>query len=316
MTKQELENKISKTVEELELREMVIIKFLKLILGKEKLTSKDLTRKMGLPQTHLYRLIHQFTEILEAKSKFIAVKTNLEKEVSGNLAEIDKEEKVDFQAIKNKLEAYQKARPEPDRNLDQFSATNETVIKRIKQLIKNGDLKNKEIAFLGDDDLNSVAAALTGKPKKITVFEIDERLINLIRQIAEENKLEIEIIKQDLSQPIDKKYEDQYDLVFTDPPYTEDGINLFLNQAIKIIKKNFLGRIYLCYGNSDRAREREVEIQKLILNHNLLIKAKKYHFSQYYGAESIGSASSLYVLDWTPSVKIVKSNFKKVYTNE
>lgn len=161
-----------------------------------------------------------------------------------------------------------------------------------------------------------MATALVGKAKKITVFEIDDRLNKLITQISKENNLNIEVIRQDLRQPILQEYFNKYDIIFTDPPYTIEGVNIFLNQAINLMKKNFLGRIYLCYGNSDRAREREVEIQKLILDHNLIIKAKLNHFNQYYGAESIGSQSSLYVLDWTPSTKIIKSNSKKLYTND
>jgi len=54
----------------------------------------------------------------------------------------------------------------------------------------------------------------------------------------------------------------------------------------------------------------------LILGHNLLIKTKLSQFNKYSGAESIGSQSSLYVLDWTPSTKIVESNLKKIYTND
>jgi hypothetical protein len=148
------------------------------------------------------------------------------------------------------------------------------------------------------------------------VFEIDDRLGKFITNISRENGLEIEVIKKDLFQPLDKKLLNKYDIVFTDPPYTNEGINIFLNQAVRLIKKNFLGRIYLCYGNSDRAREREIEIQKLILDHNLIIKTKLYQFNKYYGAESIGSQSSLYVLDWTPSTKTIKIVSGKIYTNE
>lgn len=317
MNQNELSLKIEAVALKLELRQKVIINFLCLISSKTNCTSKYLIRKLGLPQVHLYRLIKEFTDILVPNVRYIVVKKELIEEIANFSKMMIFENKVNnHKDIKKIIQKYQRIRPEPDRNFDQFNATIPTTIKRVVKLAKNGDLRDKEIAFLGDDDLVSIGVALTGQCKKITVFEIDDRLNKLIVQISKENDLQIEVVKQDLTKPIDKSYFDKYDLVFTDPPYTKEGINIFLNQAIRLIKKNFLGRIYLCYGNSDRAREREVEIQKLILEHNLIIKIKLNQYNEYQGAESIGSRSSLYILDWTPSVKVVKSDLKKIYTND
>ncbi len=316
MSREQLSEKIEITSQKLELRRIVVVNFLYLISHSSNLSSQDLTRKLGLPQVHLYRLIHEFSDILEPKSVNIKTKKNLTKKIANYAKRMLLEIKINQNAIKEIINKYQKNRPKPDRNLDQFNATIATTVKRVAKLARNGDLAGKEIAFLGDDDLVSIGAALTHQCKKITVFEIDDRLSNLITQISQENNLNIEVVKQDLRQLIDKSYFGKYDLVFTDPPYTKEGINLFLNQAIKLIKKNFLGRIYLCYGNSDRAREREIEIQKLILDHNLIIKTKLNQFNKYYGAESIGSQSSLYILDWTPSTKTVNLKQEKIYTND
>jgi len=310
-------NKMEIISKKLELRRGVIGKFLDLISQPSKYSSKDLIRKLGLPKTHLYRLIHEFTDILEKDQKYIFAKKNMVNEIRELSNIINQSEKnYNLNEIRRVLKKYQKLRPKPNRDLDQFNATIETTVKRVKKLLKNGDLKGKKVAFLGDDDLVSVATALTYKCNKITVFEIDKRLNEFIAKISKENDLGIEIVEQDLLQPIDKKFLDEYEVIFTDPPYTVEGVNIFLNQAIRILKKDFLGRIYLCYGNSDRAREREVEIQKLILSHNLLIKTKLSKFNKYVGAESIGSQSSLYILDWTPQTKTVNTNLKKVYTNE
>jgi hypothetical protein len=161
-----------------------------------------------------------------------------------------------------------------------------------------------------------VTTALTGQASEIFVFEIDQRLIDLIETIARENKLGIRVIKQDFRQTMSNEFYGRFDTIFTDPPYTPVGINMFLNKAVNLLNPSLLSRIYLCYGNSDRAREREVEIQKILVDHNLLIKAKIYQFNKYYEAESIGSNSSLYVLDWTPKARTFIIDNKKVYTNE
>jgi len=317
MTENEMQQKIEVVAQKLELRQIEVVKFLKLATSRSGYTSKELIRKMGFPQTHLYKLIHEFTDILEPKTRQIVVKKELFDELNNYIKKIIySTDTINRKLIKKIIQKYQNIRPAPNRDLDQFTATTSTTVKRVAKLAKYGDLKNKEIAFLGDDDLVSVGVALAQQCKKITVFEIDDRITKLIAKISEENNLNIEIINHDLRQSLSPKYFHNYDLVFTDPPYTKEGINIFLNQAVSLIKKNFLGRIYLCYGNSDRAREREVEIQKLILDHHLLIKNKFNQFNQYFGAESIGSRSSLYVLDWTPGTKIIKSDLKKIYTND
>ena len=317
MLQKEILFKIKETSEKLEIRETTILSFLDLISSKKNYTSKDLIRKTALPQTHLYRLIQEFTDILEPNIKYIKVRTDFSKKLSGFIEKAKQDTLINnLSEIKKTFKSYQKNKPQPNRDLDQFYATVNTTFKRVFKMAKNSDLKNKKIAFLGDDDLTSVATALSHQAQEITVFEIDDRLNNFIKQISDKNNLNIEIVKQDLRQPIDKRHFNKYDIIFTDPPYTKDGIELFLNQAIKLMKNSFLSRIYLCYGNSDRAREREVEIQKLLLNHNLIIKSKINQFNKYYGAESIGSNSSLYLLDWTPSTKTINSDFKKIYTNE
>ncbi len=88
MTKNELKLKISQTAQKLEIRENLVLRFLILISSKIKRTSKEIIREIGLPQVHSYRLIHEFTDILETKSKFIEVKTAIFKEFNNFLSEI------------------------------------------------------------------------------------------------------------------------------------------------------------------------------------------------------------------------------------
>jgi len=308
MSDLDLNSQIKIVSRKLEIRENLVAKFLRAIGGSSPMKSADLVRLTGIPQTNLFRLIKEFSEYLKQPSDYI--------ELKDDLSPIPFPQKTTKSTILNILNKYQKNRPKPNRDLDQFIATRFTTAKRAVKLSQNWDINGKSLAFLGDDDLTSVAVALIGKPQKITVFEIDERLINLINQISLENNLSIEVIKQDLVQNIDQSYLNQFDIVFTDPPYTPSGISLFLNQAISLVKKNLLSRIYLCYGNSDRAREREVEIQKIILDHGLMISSKVHNFNRYFGAESIGSSSSLYLLDWTPLTHGVKTDNNKIYTHE
>ncbi len=217
------------------------------------------------------------------------------------------------------LSYYKNMRPIPKRNLDQFTATIETTAKRTVLIDFLGDIKAKKILFLGDDDFTSLTTANIKSTKDIVVLDIDERILNNIKTISDKLKLEIKTIKHDLRKPIPKCLKGKFDVVFTDPPYTPEGVKLFLSRAIDAIdKNNETSRIYFCYGNSDRAKERFLPIQNIIINLGLMIRWVFDKFNRYEGAESIGSTSSLYVAEITPKTKsLILGNYEKqIYTND
>ena len=63
-----------------------------------------------------------------------------------------------------------------------------------------------------------------------------------------------------------------------------------------IDKKSTEGAIFLYYGNSFKSPEKWIKIQEIITSFGLVIEDKINKFSKYFGAESIGSTSSVYVL--------------------
>lgn len=297
------------------IRQLDLYKFLFQLSKKTKITTRQLIRLTGFPQTFLYSLLKKYSHILAPPSRFLSVKAELREQVlSDSLEKINQIKNSNFS--KSNLYSALSLRPNPDRSLDQFYATFTTTYRRAKLMAKMGDIYERRLAFLGDDDLSSIACALTHQAKSITVFEIDDRLIKLIGSISDKLKLNITVIKQDLLKPLDKKYKASFDTVFTDPPYTPNGISLFINSAIFLLTPKYTSRLYLCYGNSDRAREREVSIQKIISDFGLLVHKKYFQFNHYTGAQSIGSQSSLYLLDWTPKTKNISQNFDKIYTYE
>ena len=60
------------------------------------------------------------------------------------------------------------ARPEAVQQFDQGYVTEESTLYRIAYLWARGDLAGKELLVLGDDDLVSLAAALTRAPKPVS----------------------------------------------------------------------------------------------------------------------------------------------------
>lgn len=300
-----------------EIRQLDQAKFLFYLSYKDRISTRHLLRLTGFPQTFLYQLLKKHSNLLAPPSRYLSIKPELRQQILfDSLEKIKLIKNPDFNNIKLNLSTALSLRPSPDRTLDQFYATPATTLRRAKKLAQMGDIYQRHLAFLGDDDLTSIACALTHQAKSITVFEIDDRLINLIRDISKKLNLDITVVKQDLTKPLDKKYSHSFDTVFTDPPYTSDGITLFLNRAVDLLIPQFSSRLYLCYGNSDRARERKLLIQKIISDFGFLIHSKLFHFNFYQGAQSIGSRSSLYLLDWTPQLKSKALSFSKIYTHE
>ncbi len=109
---------------------------------------------------------------------------------------------------------YRENRPKPDRNFDQFFATEETVLRRAVLLGNISAISQKSLLFLGDDDLTSVAFSLLYKAKKVTVVDIDSRLLQFLRMVAQKEGLSIETFEHDLRNPLPKSEFKRYDVVF------------------------------------------------------------------------------------------------------
>jgi len=230
---------------------------------------------------------------------------------------------IQFEATKEQHEKifgffskYRGDRPKPDRNLDQFCATEETVLRRAVLLGNIPDVSQKQLLFLGDNDLTSVAFSLLFKAKRITVVDIDKRILRFIEMVSQKEGLPIETFEHDLRNPLPKLEFKRYDIAFFDPPYTPGALNAWLIRAIestitggpdrKKKKPEALSRKHyiLCYGYTDRETERGLKIQQIITSLGLVIQEKARDFNRYYGAKSIGSKGDLFVLQPTPKVNI------------
>ena len=87
------------------------------------------------------------------------------------------------ESLKKIREIKDKYSPKPKREFDQFLATPEATYLKSEILRKKGFVKNMSIAFIGDDDLNSVSlAAIDNTYNNITVFDIDKEVLNSVQE--------------------------------------------------------------------------------------------------------------------------------------
>lgn len=206
----------------------------------------------------------------------------------------------------------------PKRELDQFFATEQTSAYKALIIDEKGLVADKNIALLGDDDLVSLTLEhLDVSPASIAAFDIDNNILNSINALSTTG---IQTIPHDFRNDMPSLYRGQFDVVVTDPPYTTNGIKMFLNRALELlgpVKVTDNKYIFLYYGNSYKSPEKTIKIQDILVDMKLLIEDKLDKFARYKGAESIGNTSSLYILKVTPySRKLELASSESIYTFE
>jgi len=218
---------------------------------------------------------------------------------------------IDFEILPKPLEFlknsahYLESRPDPNYSYDQAHATIPTVVERTLYLLKNGDIEGRKLIFLGDDDGTSILVGLTGLAERITVIDIDKKVIDYLSDLAELNSIKnIDFYHHDLREPLPFEFLNTYDVVVTDPPYTNQGLRLFLKRAkqvlrtsIQIDKRHYtlVGKKCVLFFGCKPPKEMQ-KIQMSILDHGFVIKEMLPDFNRYEGASILGQFSDLYYL--------------------
>ncbi len=146
---------------------------------------------------------------------------------------------ISIDSLKDVYEKYmeiQRDRPEPIREYDQGYITPTSAIARVAFAMENNDIQNKDVIILGDDDLLSIAIALTKKANRIKVLEIDDRIVNFIREASEKYNLKIEVEKFDLREPLPDELVGSFDTFFCDPTETLAAFKAFVAKGIATLK--------------------------------------------------------------------------------
>jgi hypothetical protein len=185
--------------------------------------------------------------------------------------------------------------PAPVRHLDHVLATADTAVERALFLNRTYHLEGAHLVCLGDRDLTSIAVGLLRPEQRTTVVDVDDRILDLIAKEGGRRGLRIETRFGDFRVALPPSVARSGDLVFTDPPYTAEGVKLFLTRAIEALREDPSSRVVFSYGFSERHPAHGLEVQEVLDELHLLAEAILPGFNRYVGAEAIGSASSLYV---------------------
>ena len=222
-----------------------------------------------------------------------------------------------FEKELKKFKYYASMRGAPKTVIDQSFATAETNLRRILFMNHNYDLIKDNYAFIGDSDLTSLLLSQFLKnDQQIVVFDIDERLKEIIDIYNKDNGTNIKFVHHDFRNPIPSSYRGIFDIVLTDPPYTKPGVSVFVSRAIEILNPSVGGVVYLSFGK--KPPQEMLNIQKDLLTMNCLITHVLPRFNKYIGAQILAGESVLYRLEALPPLKpIIKGQYRdKLYTGD
>ncbi|OGM18875.1 hypothetical protein A2686_05055 [Candidatus Woesebacteria bacterium RIFCSPHIGHO2_01_FULL_38_10] len=304
-----------------------VLDFLFMLRDGEPIGNNELLRRIGVSKNALNQAKEFLSSFLKPPSKDTQLKEGLSQDVNSLFDPGYRQEEDFWSVLENEhyrksvelFNKYASQRPTPERKYDQFTATIETTARRASLLNFFEDVRGKEMLFLGDGDFTSVAVANLYTALEVAVLDIDGRILDEIGSISKIEKLGISSDNYDARKPLPAPYFGKFDVVFSDPPYTTDGIKLFVSRAIQALDpSNQTARIYVCYGNSDRAKEKFLPVNEIFSNSGLMVRWLFDKFNRYQGAESIGSASSLFILEVTSKTKplITGKYDKPIYTND
>lgn len=216
-------------------------------------------------------------------------------------------------------------RPEADVKIDQAHCSQETSVRRALLALKGKCLVGKNVVCVGDDDLVCLALASIIKTlfpgerqtkTRIHVLDVDPRLIAFIEGVANCHDLPIQCHQGDLRQGLPEALEGLGDCFFTDPPYTLQGLDLFLSRGISTLKPLQGLPIFLSFGHV--SYDEGHGMMARLVGMGLTIETMTPRFNHYEGASILGSISQMLVLKTSShtraSIQVQTPYNDKLYT--
>jgi hypothetical protein len=181
---------------------------------------------------------------------------------------------------------------------DQLLITTGSVLSKLNFVLKNGDILNRKIVCIGDDDMFGICLALTGLPREVLVVDIDERIVNYETEVSKNLKVKINGLLHDLREPIPKKFKKKFDVFITEPPDTLNGLTLFFSRGSEFLKGG--GVAYIGVGKCNISLKTYHRLQENILRMGFTITDILSNFIRYTisGDELTGGWPEVNFAEW------------------
>ncbi|HNY97547.1 MAG TPA: bis-aminopropyl spermidine synthase family protein [Candidatus Pacearchaeota archaeon] len=165
-------------------------------------------------------------------------------------------------------------------NWEQLQLTCESVMRKVEIMKRRGDLVGKDILCIGDDDMLSVALALTKLPRKIAILDIDQNIVAYVNETLKKLGYEKESRVTDFLDGVPEDFRESFDIFCTEPPDTIKGEALFFSRGIECLKPHN-GIAYIGLMDSDLKKEEILKIQKNVLEAKGMITDMFDQIGQY-----------------------------------
>lgn len=252
----------------------------------------SLIRDCGMSRKSVERILSAAGDDVTHDADGYALRTNVAASYASRF--LSRPETVEA-AAETEIADLVAAAPAAKERFDHIVATPDTASRRARWLDGAYDLGENRLLFLGDHDLTSLAAGIVNRSMSAAVVDVDEDLLAYIDGNARRLGLDIRCYYADIRFSLPPDVAGSADIVFTDPPYTPDGVALFARRAIESLRDREFGNVVMSYGFSERTPALGRKVQSALGKLGMVHEAILPGFNTYYGAQAIGSRSDLYV---------------------
>ena len=262
------------------------------MVNKNKFTCSEITKECHVSFKMITDLVNLFDNFTSKQGLFYSFNSDFANEIENEKDEV----KVFNEKYVKQYELIVSKFKQDKSQLDHISATSETAIKRALYIYNHYDTKHCKIAMLGDHDFTSIALKIIDPNVELLVLDIDNDILKFIDDLEYSD---LTTIYADFRVGIPLNVTSSCDLVFTDPPYTTDGMDIFLKNAKQLCKKSEKSAILCAYTCGDLVIKNGLNVQKIIVDNGLYIESLIPKFNLFNFAESLGYCSDLYTLRMT-----------------
>ena len=182
-------------------------------------------------------------------------------------------------------------RPGPDPNYNQGLISFPDLALKASFMYERGDLEDRTILLIGDDDLFSLYLGMLGMGQRILVLDIDKQVLRFIEEKAGELGLNIETMEFDLNQSLPHHLRHAFDVFISEPPEGIKGMLTFLKRGIRSLAEGeCVG--YIGITRVESSLPKWYEVQAILTRNRLVITDVLRNFSLY--PEGEGEWEDLY----------------------
>ena len=196
-----------------------------------------------------------------------------------------------FRETLRRFTALLTGRPMPDPKYNQGLIAFPDLALKASFMYERGDLEDRSVLLIGDDDLFGLYLGMLGMSRRILVLDIDKRILRFTEQKTGELDLNIETMKFDLSRPLPDHLHNAFDVFVSEPPEGINGMITFMKRGIRSLTQGESAG-YIGITMVESSLPKWYEVQAILTRNRLVITDVLRNFSLY--PEGEGEWEDLY----------------------